>query len=130
MGVEYALVCDKTKDAYELGKGPWADWRQAGPPKTLLGVIEFVETWVLRVKQWGGPSTNLTLEYAREVAGEIWSFLEKHPESRVVDDCSGDNFWRSNDAFLSDEERKTFDREVQEMGGKVYRQVGSRYRHA
>lgn len=126
MGVEYALVCDKTKDAYELGKGPWSDWVQAGPPKTLLGVIEFVETWV---QQWA-PTPGSSSLYAREVAGEIWSFLEKHPESRVVDDCSGDNFWRSNDAFLSDEERKTFDREVREMGGKVYRLVGSRYRHA
>jgi hypothetical protein len=124
MGVEYAVVCDKTKEAYELGRGPWAEWKVEGLPASLDATTLRLKTWVsgwpLPLGRRSGPSRRAqNLVYAERVAKEIWSFLETHEGCRVIDDC-GDDFWHA-------ERQEESVSELEAQGCRVYKLVGSRY---
>jgi hypothetical protein len=104
MGVEFALVHDETKEAFELGKG-YFDWRE-GIPADRDGVRKFI---VELFGDW---------EFVDPTTDRIWTFIESHPGCRLVSDTSDDAFWTTNpdeDAYRS------FGRE------NVFRQVGSAY---
>lgn len=129
MGVEYALVCDKTKQAYELGRGPWWNWKEL-VPLTRESVNKFVEEWVGdwdEVTLKGGrhvrrePSKKTkehNLAYGKQISEEIWSFIEQHPGCRVIDDC-GDVFWSSSKENLQ---------AAAQDGFTDFQEIGSRYR--
>lgn len=120
MGVEYAIVCDKTGEAYDLGKGFWGDWKKRGRgPKTYFDdvdegfpesrehVRETLDRW-----DWATEPERIA------ITDSIWAFIESHPGCHVVDDC-GDNFWHK-----PDHER---DEILRQGGSRVYREVGDRY---
>lgn len=92
MGVEYALVHAKTGEAFELGKGPWGDWKVTSVPATREAVELVVLDWTT------DAIFNITPEtpaYAARLVDAIWSFIQKHPGCYVVDDC-GDEYWSSD----------------------------------
>jgi hypothetical protein len=98
MGICYAIAHDETHEAYDLGKGGWADW-YAGLPttaeETRASIFQITAHWQVD-------------DACRErLAAEVWAFLTTHPGCRIINDC-GNDWWR----------------EEPEPGD--YRQVGSR----
>lgn len=114
MGIEYAIVHDTTKEAYDLGKGGlWASWKQTVPTSRHV-VAEHLEAGTKAGWEFGTEEERLA--YLESIGAEIWAFIESHPGCRVVSDTE-DDFWT-----------KVPDFSLAEDGYRVYRQVGSRYR--
>lgn len=129
MGTEFALVCDATGEAYDLGKGPWYEWADGrrhlyddavGPPRSRSDVDALLAYWM------EGWALGVQPAWSAAVNEAIWSFVEAHPGARVVSDSSGDHVWDDWDARpdLSDHVQS-----LRASGSRIYRQVGSRYDH-
>lgn len=115
MGVEYAIVHDATKEAYELGKGFGWQWQVPDKhdpypdhpwPPSCRGAVRAVvaEAFEEASDAWLIACTDA-----------VWAFIEAHPGCRMSSD-TGDDFWSVNP---TGEHVKTWDR--------VFRQVGTRY---
>lgn len=87
MGLEFALVDDATKHAYDLGRWCGYDWRGKTPTS-----FEEVRTYFRDFYSTDGEDDP---EYARAVepvARDVWAFVEAHPNCRLVDEH--DYLWR------------------------------------
>jgi len=117
MGVEYAIVCDKTREALDLGKGPWWELFEdeqgnaIDPTESLIR--RHVNAWIT-----GWNRERRDFKYASDLTTLIWDFVRTHPGCRVVSDC-GDSFW-AKDA-RDEEQLNTFGPE------NCYLQIASRY---
>lgn len=115
MGIEYALLCDKTHEAFELGKGAWYDWKRK-LPKSCDEVREHLRLWLMNIA-WEPPQGPEA--WIGEVSVKIWAFIEAHPGCRVAGDTDmgeDDNYWDTEPWEPENVDGMTF-----------YRQVGSRY---
>lgn len=98
MGIEYALVSRKTREAYDLGKGlnisysydenefRWHDQL----PKTMEELSTTLMQWYKRREY--DVLTRVGDAFIFSLAREIWDFIDKHPDAEVVDDA-GDYSW-------------------------------------
>lgn len=113
MGVEYAIVCDKTKEAYDLGKSFGWQWSYDGDlPSSLQEVMDYAhEFWEDR-----GECDNVWLD---ALAKEVWGFIYDHPGCRVISD-TGDCWWGKPGSHLFDKYGGTADEHI-------YLEIGSRY---
>ena len=102
MGVEYDLVSDSAKEAYELGKGYWGWLKSREPPwivwdsfpndemtfKTdATTMIRYVEK-VFEASSFDSPRERH--DYAARIGTEIAAFMAKNPDWRLKDDASDD----------------------------------------
>ena len=71
MGVDYALIHEETREAYELVRSNWETW-EAAMPTSLDAVRERVARLF--------PSEP---ELAERASVAVWRFLETHPGCRV-----------------------------------------------
>ncbi len=114
MGTEYALLCDKTHEAFNLGVGRWYIWQQEGLPGDVAGAYALLNGWLDNVA-WKPPQGRE--EWIGETANKIWDFVETHPGCRVVSDTDPAPFYWDKEP---DEHPET-------PGLVFYREVGSRY---
>lgn len=110
MGVQYALVHDGTREAFELGKGfIWGEWRQFKHVPASKSALEAeLRVWAISL---GEPDADIS-----RLVDQLWAFIESHPGSRIVDD--GCNWWTTDAAEAAAEDPG---------GDSVWFQVGSRY---
>jgi hypothetical protein len=122
MGVCYAIVHDETREAFDLGKGPWWRWREVNyssaeeedppfPPRSRDDLAAFVAE---HTADWDVDDT-----YRSRTVDGMWRFIETHPGCRIERD-SGDVIWKTE---IDDEDRELW-------GDGVFREVGSRYEPA
>lgn len=117
MGIEYTLANHKNKTCYELGKGSWyalCDKNRKGDACLLYEdsiydvLINKVWEHIIENPTEGDSAESWQL-YAKEIAGEIFKFVDGVDPSQIslTNDCDDSSF------------------ELRERG---YRWVGSRYR--
>lgn len=83
MAVDYAIVCDKTHEAFDLGRFG-EDWWLVGREWTMAS------RWRLRRElgeQW--HSRHRSAEWLDRAADALWAFVETHPGCYVRNDCDG-----------------------------------------
>lgn len=99
MGVEYDLVSDASKEAYELGKGywgwlerrevPWSD--EGADPEEFKtdeeSMIRYVG-YVFNDFAFGGADEHR--DYAIRVGTEIATFMAKNSDWKILDDSNND----------------------------------------
>ena len=112
MGTEYACIDDKTGEAYDLGRGPWYEWTDH-PPASREDVRATLESYMQG--WWLGPQPT----WASAVEESIWTFIQNHPNIRVVHDL-GEYAWFPEETEVTD---------LKDAGLRVYKQIGSRYDH-
>lgn len=113
MGLEFALVHDETKEAFELGKWCGWEWRsETTVPATRDAVLAYFRVFYADEDHPDEPSDPLI----EPMTDAVWSFIEGHPGCRVVDEH--DYYWKKEP---TDDDRRIFGAEY------VFREVGSRY---
>lgn len=132
MGVEYALACERTGEAFDLGKGPWGEW-QDNLPQSRDAVRHHLEDWIVQSQvasvwsrairgHYEDPPFEKDLpEWFDSLTNRIWTFIQRHPGCIVINDCSGDDFWHrpSPERCKNDDDLR--------RGGRVFHEIGSRY---
>lgn len=109
MGTTFAIIHDETREAYDLGKGPWWRMEEDGVPKSADEMRAFVRA---HTAEWPFDDA-----WRDRVAEGCWSFIEAHPGSRVVSEY-GDIGWRDpDDPFFKG----------MPLPDNYYREVGSRH---
>lgn len=113
MGLEFALVHDATKEAFELGKWCGWEWRsETDVPKSREEVLAYFRKFYADEDHPDDPPDPLI----EPMTDAVWAFIESHPGCRVVDEH---DYWWGDEA---DERR------VWAWGeAYVFKQVGSRY---
>ncbi len=100
MGVDYAIVHDETREAYELVRSNWESWEKALPSN-----IEAVRARVVAMYPDSPPAP----AWVERATAEIWAFIQAHPGCRVENDL-GNAYWTEEPEDPTE-----------------YRQVGSMY---
>lgn len=110
MGVEFFLVSDATRDAYELGKGDWAPI-EARPitPEDLHAVV----TRAL--------GDHLPSGYIERLVNEIGAFMSSHPDWKLGDDTG------ARGEIWVGEDENDLPGELGDRWTKVYVKRGTRY---
>lgn len=117
MGTEYALADDITKEAYDLGKGPWyllngdCNYGFTCPPKSKNDVRELLQWWT------NNSALPKDENWVDKLSVEIWKFMELHPNWKLIHDLS-DDVWYPKEYYEKEEIYETMNK---------YIQIGSRY---
>ena len=121
MGVCYAIAHAATGECFELGKGPWWEWRGRIP--TSLDEVKraFVYAYIDQYKgdMVDADPARCDAEMCRQ-AEAVWSFLAARPGCFIVDD-HGDDFWSREDR----PEDRASDEILRRGGSRIWRSVGS-----
>ena len=120
MGICYAIAHPASGECFDLGKGPWYEWRGCLPASLDDVRRAFVYAFVDRYKGELEDADPGRLDDARmcSQADAVWSFLHARPGCVIVDDHH-DDFWSRTE--------RPDDDKLREGGSRVWRQVGSIY---
>lgn len=113
MGVEFFLVSDSTRDAYELGKGAWSvlDMRPITPDDLRTKIVHALGE---KFEQEYRP----TFE---RIFDELGAFMSSHPDWKLTDDTGG-----RGEVWIADHD-EDLPRELGDDFTQVYFKRGSRY---
>lgn len=119
MGVEYDVVSDATREAYELGKGAWSEIFEAAKVLSYENLEACIAGWFgvgdrdheRELRDWCG-----------RVARELKAFLDSHPDAKLVNDACHDyaTYQEQPDEYFKDFSWEQWPQ---------YKLVGSRYVH-